>query len=144
VVVGNIVDRAPLLFGPALIDAYQIESKIAKFPRVIIDQTFFDSATLEGTEYRRDYLGAENEEHLKAEIRNLMKTLIQDGDFTILHYLGAAHNEKPEDHAAYLKQADTYVAAITAIPPNDPSAVEKHEWLKAYFRRTTRALNFAS
>jgi len=38
VTVGNVVKSHKQLYGPGLIDAYRLESKAAKYPRILVDQ----------------------------------------------------------------------------------------------------------
>jgi len=38
ITVGNVVKSHGQLFGPGVIDAYQLESKAAKYPRIVVDQ----------------------------------------------------------------------------------------------------------
>lgn len=39
IVVGKIVHKKGLVFGPGMIDAYTLESRAANYPRIIVDQT---------------------------------------------------------------------------------------------------------
>jgi hypothetical protein len=46
IVAGNMVLRDDVLFGVALLEAHKLESQIAKYPRVLVDRTLFESGAL--------------------------------------------------------------------------------------------------
>ena len=53
---GEVFHEDQLIFGPALIDAYQIELKRAKYPRVLIDDKAISATGLKSTSIIKDHL----------------------------------------------------------------------------------------
>lgn len=58
VTVGPLVHTSDLLLGPAMVDAYRLESKVARFPRVIIDPKVIEVAR----RHRSDQHNSDEEE----------------------------------------------------------------------------------
>lgn len=53
VAVGDLIHTNDFLFGPAMIEAYQLESKCAIYPRVLISDSLFEVAMLAPAEHHR-------------------------------------------------------------------------------------------
>jgi hypothetical protein len=59
VAIGKLIHNEQIIFGPALVDAYKIESEISIFPRIIVDNKVIE----EGVKYRSNH-NTEQEEEL--------------------------------------------------------------------------------
>lgn len=72
IVLGKVIhsEKDKKLFGPAIIKAYEMENKKAKYPRIIIDENVFNIA-------KKNYLNCTNPD---AEYDGLMKLVSKDYD----------------------------------------------------------------
>ena len=57
IVVGNVHFEENFVLGEALLKAYEIESKVAIFPRIIVDETVFEHANKELPYFKKDMDG---------------------------------------------------------------------------------------
>ena len=65
--VGELLHTSKYLVGPAMVEAYELESKVAKFPRVLVDEKILAVAR----SARQEHHGAdEEEEYVRAFLRN--------------------------------------------------------------------------
>jgi len=122
VVIGKVVHTPQLLFGPAIVEAYLLESRAASYPRVILDESIID-------------LGAKvhaRHHDPNMERESIMELLARDGDgMYYIDYVTRAQGEldDPEyDYPGYL----SHLREITArgILNPDPSIRVKYLWLK--------------
>lgn len=84
VAVGKLLHTSKYIFGPALVEAYNLESKNAKFPRIIISEEVIKL----GVKYRKDYHSE------KDESEYLMNILTLDDDgYYFIDYISKASSE---------------------------------------------------
>ena len=115
-------------FGPAMNRAYYLESKVAKYPRVIIDPQFADKLVEYNNEnYKRCPLNALNGSILKKD----------EDDLYYIHYLNSyqlgfnrIENSGLENRVMNLCQAE--LSKKRETPELQRSINEKYEWLEKY------------
>jgi len=134
-----------IVFGHALIQAYELESKQAIYPRILVPQDI--AAAYIETEV------AQRGEQVRATVSSLFRT---DFDGNVhLHILGPfAHSPSLSVAPRNATGPSTYtsrdiVAARSACllealnrnppPANHPSATAKHCWFRNYLQETSRA-----
>ncbi len=119
---GELLHTADLVFGPAFIEAYRLERKVAVLPRIAVCKTVY------GTD------------------RSLFADLLRDdaGDeVNYLDYMPALSVQLGArlDHAAWrasrLDEMDSYVAQF-ALP--QPGIAVKWAWYRQYFERGTSGI----
>jgi hypothetical protein len=122
IVRGKLIHTEKYLFGPAMVDAYTLESKAAMYPRVILDESIIKA----GIEYHgRHHLP----HHEKDSIMSLLRR-DTDGMYYI-DYITRAQSElnDPElDYPNYLFQLGSIISS--GLNSTDPSVAIKFRWLK--------------
>jgi len=78
---GKFIHNSSILFGPALIDAYETESKAAMYPRVIMDRKIYD--------YSRIYQDKKSGELITSEGLSDYLKLDLDGKYYIDYFVAA-------------------------------------------------------
>lgn len=127
-----------ICFGPAMNIAYDLESKIAKYPRVIIDNTFAEQLAVYNDEkYRKDEL----QKVLNGEI--IKKDT--DGQFFI-HYLNSIELgiNSIEGREVVKKVLELCVMERNKKYDDDKikkSIKDKYDWLELYVKNSTHRLN---
>jgi hypothetical protein len=135
ITVGDIFIREEIVFGPALIRAYELESKVATAPRVIIDPEVFRSL-----EQYPSLRGHEIED----EMQYLCRVLKKDSDGVwFIDYLRAFESEA-NDWAAYLRFLKAHkqliVNQLLQVKQLD-SILTKYGWLTSYHNNWVMTLN---
>lgn len=118
---GRLMHDAEILFGPAMIDAYKLESKAANYPRVILDQTIIDQGIAAHARHH----------HPMEEHESIMGILSKDSDgMFYVDYIGkgAGEFDTPEEHPLYLAKLRQITA--TGLQSRDPSIRVKYSWLR--------------
>lgn len=125
VVRGRLIHTPRVLFGPAMMDAYRLESKAANYPRVILDESIINVGAAAHAKHHR-------EEH---ERESIMELLSRDGDgMYYIDYITGAQSEldDPElDYPQYLSLLRQIIA--NGIAHSDPSIRVKYLWMKEKF-----------
>lgn len=132
--IGEIVHTSSHLFGPGVVDAYNLEKEKAKFPRIILSPTLMKD--YRKTEYLKSELhtNAEDFQYLRAIVRK-----DSDGIYFV-DYLRALESQC-DSADEYLQFADRHRLYVV-------SELEKHaigccvrdkiEWLKKYHNSTMK------
>lgn len=123
VAIGAVVHNDKYLFGPAMIDAYTLESKAANYPRVILSEEIIKLAGQSKSQ-------AHTEEE---EMQYVMSLLQKDSDgMYFIDYIGkSAQQELDEpalDYPIYLSEIANILA--TGINSKRPDIQVKYSWLK--------------
>lgn len=142
---GNLHHESGIVFGHALIQAYELESKQAIYPRVLVPSEIATACI--------EYEVGKRGEQVRALVSSLFR---KDFDGNVhLHILGPfAHApdgslapRKAVGRGAYSSQdivssrGDCLLKALNDNPPpaNQPSAAAKHYWFRNYLQETLRA-----
>lgn len=122
VTVGAIHARDREIFGPALIRAHEIESRIADFPRIVLDAAVFER--LKTNEAAQSLLG----HHVKL-----------DSGIAWLDYLNSASIEfyDPYKYGEFLAEHRALLEALRSKVSNS-RAREKLQWVEDYHDATVR------
>jgi len=122
---GKLIHTEKMLYGPALIDAYRLESKAALYPRVILDESIVEVG-----------ISAHAQHHLEEHEReSIMGLLHRDSDgMYYIDYITRAQSEldDPEwDYPDYLRKLGTMIS--DGLRSHDPSIRIKYLWMKERF-----------
>jgi hypothetical protein len=142
VTVGPITVDRGLVFGPALANAYMLESRTAVFPRIVVEDLVLE-AVAEIPLLRRHNPKAED-----GEIKSLIQ---QDVDgMWFVDYLGYLF-ENADDHEQHVQAIMLHKKTVTqqfaeagALPPGSTERqgrVAKALWLREYHNRHVRRLD---
>jgi hypothetical protein len=121
---GKLMHSSDVLFGPGFNDAYELESKAASYPRVILNQEIIEAGVIAHSSHH----GPED------ELENIMEFLSCDGDgMFYIDYITKAlcEMDNPNEHPAYLSRLRDIVVAGIKNP--NPSVRVKYFWLKTKF-----------
>ena len=119
---GRLIHTPKLLFGPAMVEAYTLESKAALYPRVILDAEIINVGVAAHAAHH-------SPNHEQQSIRSLLERDM-DGMYYI-DYITRAQSEldDPElDYPGYLYQLRKIVSE--GILAKDPSVAIKYKWLR--------------
>lgn len=122
---GRLIHTPTLLFGPAMFEAYTLESKAALYPRVILDVEIVNAGVAAHAAHHSPI-------HEQQSILSLLERDM-DGMYYI-DYITRAQSEldDPElDYPGYLHQLREIVAE--GILASDPSVAIKYKWLREKF-----------
>jgi hypothetical protein len=123
VTVGDLLHTKKHLVGPAMVEAYEHESKFAKFPRVLIDEKVLDVARKARSE---DHSQKEEEEYARSFIT-------RDNDaLNFLEYVSfksvvAVVGVPDERYGPYLARIGELIRQ--GLSSEDPRVLEKYLWL---------------
>ncbi|RJQ62608.1 MAG: hypothetical protein C4517_06330 [Stygiobacter sp.] len=127
ITLGEVYAEDGFIFGPGLVDAYVLENKIAKSPRIILQKEVVDLIS--------DVPALRLWYHKPKEELDYIKDLIKldsDGYFFI-DYLKAMNTEvEPEDYFSFLVNHRNNIKANLLRFKSDSHNFEKYAWLKDY------------
>ena len=118
IVYGKLIHTKDIIFGTALVDAYNRESKIAKYPRVIIDDAIYrdlNELPFDKPREHNDLIQYDNDGILYIDIFKSLNSRVdnfrQVSQFMLAYtdiLLDIIHNPKLEDKANWLKEKLSY------------------------------------
>jgi hypothetical protein len=123
--VGGMEKSYNVLFGPALISAYDLERKSARFPLIVVDPTLLREFKI------NPLLQLTNYEH---DAEYVWQYLRKDAEgFTFVDYLGGlVHEIDPADYIDFLRRHKSFVEhSLLEFKSNAP-VFAKYKWLKDY------------
>ncbi|WP_027966992.1 hypothetical protein [Halomonas halocynthiae] len=122
---GNLVHTEQIVFGPAMNNAYNLESKVAKQPRIAIDEKF------------EEFISERSSDSAASLIR---KEIIRDKDDAVAYFdsLCLATNKVAQNmcganaHEILLNEKAT-IEHLLSEAPEDPNIRSKLAWYANYF-----------
>ncbi|MED3198991.1 hypothetical protein ACWKTL_14875 [Bacillus toyonensis] len=137
---GDVCHKDNIVFGPAMIDAYELESKAANYPRVVINKDVFQ--IVEENAYKQAYEGKIALVAVEGELKEVTNLCKQDWDGQwYVDFLRQYEEVNTIDD--YLKAIRTIrEVIITQIEhnPSKPSVLMKYGWLRSYFNDVVQEL----
>ncbi len=117
---GKLIHNDKYLFGPAMIEAYKLESKKAKYPRIVIDKDIYSIGERFST----------NDPEYVREVFDSIISVDDDGEFYI-DYISKASSEFDEPIHTIIPYVNSLKKIITKCSGNeDQSVISKIDWLK--------------
>jgi len=133
---GQLVHTEKVLFGPAMVHAYRVESLAANSPRIILPKSLTD-------------LTAEQSEMIKKQTLKLEDLLtLDEDDFYYLDYFDKC--QKPElglfvNDEEYITHLENMKQIIFAgLKTTDPGIYSKYGWMKTKWNKTIVKYNSAN
>lgn len=129
VTVGALIHENNKCFGPAMVEAYNMESKVAIYPRILIEPKVI--------EYDLQYRGENNTvEFEKAYITSLIEKDERD-NCIYLDYLSQYNEFNDIDtYYSYLCGVRNFIINSLLIYKDDAKILPKYEWMRDYFNKT--------
>jgi hypothetical protein len=134
ITIGEVVKSHRQLFGPGVIDAYRLESTMAKYPRIVVNQSVLDELATNANLWVHD-----RDDELDA-VNSLLRRDEEDG-LLYVDYLrvirGESEGQEFDDlvfnHDALIKKGLHRYSTDIGVRP-------KYEWLRRYHDSTMRAV----
>ena len=137
ITVGNIYVDGQTIFGPALVRAYELESKVALYPRVVVDPDLLNATKIDRT------LGTAH--HTPTTDRRYIRNLLTRGEngFWFVDYLRASSAEldDPELEVKYLLDHKRLVLERHNNSQTRAMALDKILWLANYHNKRVSVLS---
>lgn len=128
VTVGSLIHDNNKCFGPAMVNAYYLESQAAVYPRILVDPKVI--------EYDLQYRGINNtQEFEKKFIESLIE---QDSDGKIFLDFLSQYNEfnDYETYNAYMVNVRNFIIGALYNSKSNARVFDKYIWLKNYYNST--------
>jgi hypothetical protein len=132
--VGNATMSYRQLFGPAVVRAYDLESTVARFPRIVVDERVLEEVNDNPELWVHDR---------ETEIRGVRSLLRRDFDGELfVDYLSVIREEldDPSMFPSYLKRHQHFIEKGLTKYRGNPSVLSKFKWLKEYHSRIVRRI----
>jgi len=137
IAVGKLRHEGGIVYGPALIEAYELESQVACYPRVVLSRdAIAKSLSLGGSgvgcdaEWIRGFLREDHDEWEHVNILDHKASM----PFHIM-LPADAPVDGPYSYSLqglYAVKAEAIQRALENNPPSDHKSLSKHDWLRAY------------
>lgn len=134
ITVGKLYHRDDVLFGPAMVQAYELESRFANYPRIVVDPAAL--AALKADERLRNE-DNDLEENL-AYVRKLL--LLGEDGLHYIDYLGA-FREEMDDYGAFpdfLARVKDHIITNAVASKENLGVLQKFLWLARYLNTTAK------
>ncbi len=117
IIYGDLVHNRDMIFGPGLVEAYEIERSKAKFPRVIVDSAIVNDQKLYSNDRSKDFRNEELEG---------IVTIDEDGEY----YIDFFSKTRPivDNFSQYIKYVKQMTILLIGIIDN-PVLRPKVEWI---------------
>lgn len=135
---GDIYSRDQRVFGPAMVDAYELESKIAVFPRIVISSEWMKLL-------RSDRFLRSRNHTLREEVKYIKKLIREDSDGVyFVDYIRAIKSELDDPEAGYLAFLEKHCLLIRRNLrkyADQEGVLSKYVWLSHYHDDLVNELN---
>jgi len=132
--VGDLLHTKKHVVGPALVEAYETESRLAKFPRILIDEKVLEVAR-----------ASRNEDHTEEQEEHYVRAFMtKDTDerhyFDYISWDSVVANVGGDNdgYPAYLQTLGNMIGTGLAQP--DPKVAEKYLWLHRQYLAAIEAI----
>jgi hypothetical protein len=131
VALGKLIHQDEYIFGPALVEAYTLESKVALYPRVILDRNIIDTATAFNSLH-----------HTSRQEREYVESLLEkdsDGMYYIDYFFKAQSElDDPEyDFPAYIENLSSIIrkGLMGSVHHTKADLRIKYSWMRERYNQ---------
>lgn len=129
IAVERVIHNSKVMFGPAIVEAYSLENKSAKYPRVILSKEVIKLGTLVTSHNTPE----QEEEHI-----NDIVTQDEDGYYYI-DYFQKAQDELDDPQYEFPEYLyNLYLIIKTGLEQIEPGVKEKYEWMKRKYNHVIK------
>lgn len=131
ITVGQLCHKDNIVYGPAMVEAYELESKSAIYPRVIISEKVFLSAALNP------------DNSIEEDLEWITSLLERDRDGQWYVDFLRQQQEASHDYDYFKALLKIKKLIVDEIEQNEtkPNVQMKYEWLKSYFNEAVKDLD---
>lgn len=126
---GDIFYQDQRVFGPAMVDAYELESKKAIFPRIVVSPKWMEIL-------KSDRFIRSKNHTLKEELKYIHKLIRQDDDgLYFIDYIRAIQSELDDPEAGYILFLERHRSLIKrnlGKHAGQERVLDKYKWLSRY------------
>ncbi|WP_138826478.1 MULTISPECIES: hypothetical protein [Bacillus] len=133
--VGELYHNDNIVFGPAMNEAYGLESNCAIYPRVIVDSKYLTIAYSNGNNPPE-----EEQRHFES----YMVKQDRDGNYYVDFINQELNVDGIEEYIYLLEKAKQLIVMNLNRYNNKPQILMKYEWLKNYFNQTCESTGYTS
>lgn len=133
-VIGDVYHDGSIIFGPGMVSAYYLESRFAKYPRIILEkQTIIDAI-----KYKARHHSYEQ------ELEYVMSLVKEDNDgFYFVNFLAQYQElDEPEYYYMMLRKVKEIILFEISRASED-RVLEKYEWIKNYYNETIKIMKLS-
>jgi hypothetical protein len=132
ITVGDVARSYGQLFGPAVVRGYDLENKVARFPRIVVGEEVFDELATNPN------LWVHDKETDTKELQSLLHKDF-DGEWFV-DYLRVIKEELDDrsEYPSHLKRHEEFIEQGLADHRQSPSILAKFKWLREYHNRTAK------
>lgn len=135
ITVGDIVKSYGQLFGPAIIRAYELESKVADNPRIVVGKEVFKELAV------NPGLWVHDRQSEQQGVRELLRE-DDDGEFFIdyLRVMSDEFDDPDNDYKNFLEHHKSLIVERLQRYSDAPKIRSKYEWMERYHSYTASVL----
>jgi hypothetical protein len=134
VTIGSLAKSYGQIFGPGLVRAYELESKEAKYPRILVDECVIQ-------ELRRNPRLCVHDPETDASYLKAMLQKDEDGKLFVDYLrIAAGELDDPSVYPGYMTKLRGFIDERLKLFAEAESIREKYEWLSKYHARTLKKL----
>lgn len=132
---GHLIHDHIFMFGKALIDAYNLESNLAIFPRVIIS----DKSIIQIGKENYGYHPANNSSHEEKEIKSFI-SIDFDGVYFIDYFNLEIYSEMSQKDKNYVNKLRSLIEVQLQKNDKNLHIKQKYEWMKDKFNESVKLI----
>jgi hypothetical protein len=125
ITVGEVEQSYGQLFGPGIIDAYHLESRVAKYPRIVVSQSVLDEMST------NQNLWVNDRAYDLDAVGNMLRK-DKDGELFIDYLRAAQEDMHSADYHTLVTGHDKRINDGLRTHANEPKIREKYEWMRDY------------
>lgn len=133
VTVGLLIHDEQKCFGPAMVEAYLMESKEAIYPRIIIDQNVLQYDLLKPG-------GANTVEYEAEYLSGIIKRDYRDRQLFLDYMKQCNEFDEPKVYNDYILRTKEFIIRNLNVHANNENLRSKYEWLRWYYNETITAV----
>lgn len=136
ITVGDIHLDGPTVFGPALVRAYELESKVALYPRIVVDPNLLNAT-------KTDRMLGSTSNNVKEDRQHIRNMLARgDNGFWFVDYLTTGMRTEQDDPSLGLTVLRNHKKLVLSryASPARTTALDKILWLARYHNSVVESL----